>query len=206
MNGTASRTRVTVEAILDIACVWSYLAYTRFARAASRFRADGGEVTVAFRPFQVEPDAPVDGGPLADELRRRFGPDVERRKSSVTALGTAAGLRLDFDRAVRTNTFAAHLLVASAVRVGRAEPMVERLFRAHFTDGLNVGDRRVLARLAAQIGVPQTDTGEDGLRAELDRVRMSGVTGVPVFRRDPGIELSGLQSEDTYLRVLRSED
>src|SRR5215470_3147169 len=109
---TSVSTRVT--AILDVACVWSYLGYTRLARAVSRYRDTSGDVEVAFRPFQVEPDVPAAGEPLAGHLRRTFGASAQRRKEHVAALGAQVGIALNFDRAVRTNTFDAHRLIAAA--------------------------------------------------------------------------------------------
>ncbi|MEU5944304.1 DsbA family protein [Micromonospora sp. NPDC047465] len=62
-----------VEFVFDVPCVWSCFAYARFQRAAARIRAGGGEVTVRFRPFQLDPRATADGEPKIDVLRRAFG-------------------------------------------------------------------------------------------------------------------------------------
>lgn len=201
---TSDRTRVT--AVLDVACVWSYLGYTRLARAVSRYRDTGGDVEVTFRPFQVEPDVPAAGEPLAAHLRRAFGASAQQRKAHVAALGAREGIALNFDRAVRTNTFDAHRLIAAAAAQGRAEPMVERLFRAHFTDGLNVGDPATLARLAAQVGVVPSDTNAVEVQADIERVLRSGVTGVPVFHFENRPPLVGDQPEGAFVAALWDGD
>ncbi|MEV0199330.1 hypothetical protein [Nonomuraea sp. NPDC050691] len=59
--------------------------------------------------------------------------------------------------------------------------MAERLFRAHFTDGLHIGDPTTLTRLAAEVGVATGGVPPAVVRARLDRVRRLGITGVPVF-------------------------
>jgi predicted DsbA family dithiol-disulfide isomerase len=194
-------TRVTV--ILDVACVWSYLGFTRLRRAVSRYRDGTGDVEITIRPFQVEPDAPAAGEPMAEHLRQVFGPSAEQRKAHVAALGAREGLRFDFDRAVRTNTFEAHRLIAAAGKQGRAEQMTERLFRAHFTDGLNIADPAVLRRLAEEVGVVPSDTNSAAVHAEIARVRRSGVTGVPVFLFDDRPPLVGDQPEEVFTAALR---
>ena len=199
MKTTAVR---QVEITLDTACVWSYLGYTRFERAAAHWRRDGGQVRVLFRPFQVDPDASPAGESLAERLRRDFGDNAGAQRERVAALGKEIGLDLRFDRALHTNTFESHRLIAQASRQGLAERMVERLFRAYYSDGLNVADPAVLTRLAAEIGVTTNTGGVAELRADLAEVRRGGVTGVPLFVFDGGPTRTGAQAEEFFRRAL----
>jgi predicted DsbA family dithiol-disulfide isomerase len=82
--------------------------------------------------------------------------------------------------------------------------MVERLFRAHHTDELNIADEDTLAALAAETGVQWSGEGAEQTRAEIDRVRRAGVRGVPVFRFGDGPALTGAQSEQDLLAALRA--
>jgi predicted DsbA family dithiol-disulfide isomerase len=198
-----SSVRTLVTVVFDVACVWSYLGFTRLIRVVSRYRDGTGDVDLTFRPYQVEPDAPPEGEPLAAHLRRTFGTSAEQRKAQVAALGVREGLALDFDRAVRTNTFDAHRLIAAAGEQGRAEQMVERLFRAHFTDGLNVADAVTLRTLAAEVAVVPSDTNAAQVRAEIKRMRRSGITAVPVFLFEGRPPLVGDQPEDAFVTALR---
>lgn len=191
-----------VEIVLDPACVWSYLAYTRFTRVALRYRAGGGLLEVTFRPFQVDPDAPVAGEPLRDVLGRQFGAAADERKSALTALAAREGIEVDFENSLHTNTFDANRLIAQAAGQDLGEQMVARLFRAYQVEGLNVADLNTLAKLATEVGVTMTDGGAGELRAELGRVRRSGIAGVPVFVFEGGSTLSGAQSEDNLSEAL----
>jgi predicted DsbA family dithiol-disulfide isomerase len=193
---------VRVEIVLDIACVWSYLGYTRFTRAAEQYRAEGGEVDVAFRPFQVDPSASAQGQPLLDVLRSQFGADVEDKTSHFALLAAHDGLEMNFNRAVHPNTLEAHRLIAQAESQGLGDQMVKLLFRACHTDGLNIGDLDTLAGLATEIGVTDSGFGADQLRAELDLVRPLGISGVPVFRFPDGLSLTGAQSQEALLAAL----
>ncbi|MDX3224667.1 DsbA family protein [Streptomyces sp. ME19-01-6] len=198
-----------VEIALDLACVRCHLGFSRLTRAARRYRADGGEVDVTIRPFQAEPDAPSAGEPLFEVWRRTRGEAFVRQVASDTSFGVADGLELRFARALFTNTFEAHRLVARASAQGLGEQMAERLFRAYFTDGLLISDRTTLARLAAETGVvaaADADGTADAaeLRAELDRVRRLGVQvdTLPYVRFEDGTVLEGAQPEEAYRAAL----
>ncbi|MGW0331534.1 DsbA family oxidoreductase [Streptomyces sp. NPDC003011] len=197
-----------VEFVLDLICVHSYLAFTRFERAAERRRAEGDRIDVVFRPYQIAPEAPVEGEPLSARHHRDFGADAARMTERMAAVGAREGLRLDFARAVFVNTFPAHRLLAAAGRQGRAERMAERLFRAYFTDGAHLGDPATLDRLAAEAGVRRgaaEEPSERELAAELAEVRAEGVRQVPILRFGTGATLSGAQPEEAYVRALTGQ-
>ncbi|AZM49524.1 dithiol-disulfide isomerase [Streptomyces sp. WAC 06738] len=198
------------EIALDLACVRCYLGFTRLTRAARHHRARGdGGVDIVIRPFQAEPGAPSAGEPLFEVWRRTRGEAFVRQVASDTSFGVADGLDLRFSRALFTNTFEAHRLVARAAGQGRGERMAERLFRAYFTDGLLISDPTTLARLSAEAGVVAA-AGTDGtadadeLRAELGRVRALGVhvDSLPHVRFGDGTVLEGAQPEDAYRAAL----
>ncbi|MGI5200551.1 DsbA family oxidoreductase [Spirillospora sp. CA-108201] len=177
----------------DIACVWSALGYARFQRAAEEHRTGGGELEVVFRPYQtaVSPaGAPSGGG--------RLQPDPGAWAEQIARAAAAEGLALNLDRIVPAPTGDAHRLIALAAAQGAAEDMTARLYRAYFSDGLDVGDADVLRGLACATGV-RWDGGKDGEtpRAEPERFGPR----VPVFRFPDGTVLVGAVS----LAALRSE-
>ncbi|MEV4799402.1 DsbA family protein [Nonomuraea sp. NPDC049421] len=192
-----------VNLVMDVICVHSYLGFTRFTRAADRLRAEGVPVTVEFLPFELAPGAPAGGRPLLEVLEQTFGPRAAAGALAFAERVAGEGLRLEYGKAIATGTFDAHRLIADAALQGKAELMAERLFRAHFTDGLHVGDPATLARLAAEIGITTGHVPAAELRARLDRVRRLGSTGVPVFLIENLPPLTGSQSETTLLAALR---
>jgi len=193
-----------VEFVLDLMCAHSYVGFTRLSRAARRYRDQGGEVQVVFRPFQVVPDAPAEGRPLYDVHKEVFGEEDARAIAADTSFGAADGIEAHFDKAVHVNTFEAHRLLAAASAQGRGEQMAERLFRAYLTDGLNIGDADTLRRLAAETGVEPVTGGAEELRARLAEVRRDGVTSVPLFLFDTGRTISGAQPQDAFRTALEA--
>ncbi|MGW5974743.1 DsbA family oxidoreductase [Streptomyces sp. NPDC055186] len=193
-----------VEVVLDFVCVHCCIGFTRYARAVRRYRADGGTAETVLRPVQLRPDASPAGEPLIALWSRERGAATAAQLAADTSFGANDGLELNFHRAVFTSTFNTHRLAARASAQGKAEEMAERLFRAYFTDGLNIADPTVLARLAAETGVMTNGGGAEAMHAELARVRELDLPAPPVFLFPGGPVLSGQVREDDVLAALRA--
>ncbi|HKA02814.1 MAG TPA: DsbA family oxidoreductase [Acidimicrobiales bacterium] len=202
-----------VEIYSDVVCPWCYIGKRRFEEALNRF--EGREdVTVVWRPFQLDPHAPATPTPVADAYARKFGGPEQAMRIVDKVTTTASGEGLDFhlDIAQRSNTFDAHRLIAYAGRHDRQDALKERLLRAYFTDGLAVSDRAVLADLAADVGLDRADVvrflasdeGTAELREELLQGLERGVTAVPTFVFENKWAVPGAQDADTMLRVLQT--
>lgn len=177
-----------VDITLDVICIWSYLAFTRYQRAAARFREDGGHIDLTIRSFQVDPGATGGESKLAQSVER-FG---EGALARVNGLAAADDIPLDFAKAVTADTFLAHRLIAMAAGQGLAEEMTARLFRAHFVEGTHIGDLDALGALATEVGVRWDETAAATWARD--------VTGVPVFRfnRKPALNGGTLTEKALY--------
>ncbi len=191
-----------VEIFSDVVCPWCYIGHRRLAKAVRLYE---GEVEVVQRPFELAPDAVSNGEPTSSALARKFGgPDrVAQMTRRVTEVAAGDGLELNFDRAIHANTFEAHRLIWLAERAGRGGAMADRLFRAHFEEGLDVGDAATLAKLAAEVDVEDTGEGAEQVRAELARARELGISGVPLFLFEGQFAVSGAQPVETLVAALR---
>src|SRR6478609_4257082 len=92
----------------------------------------------------------------------------------------------------------------------RADAAHERLMRAYFTDGLAVGDRDVLVRLAAEIGLDQgvvramleSDDYGNHVRSDEATAKMLGIESVPFFVLDRKYGVSGAQPVEVFTQAL----
>lgn len=203
-----------IEIWSDVACPWCYVGKRRFEAALARFE-HADEVEVTWRSFELDPDAPAQReGPLAEHLARKYGMPLERAletERQMTATAAGEGLEFHFDRARAGSTFDAHRLVHLAGEHGLKGAMKERLLRAYFTDGEPVGDPETLVRLAAEVGVPEDETREllagdrcaDAVRDDEWTAGRLGISAVPTFVIDRAIGVSGAQSPDVLLNLLR---
>lgn len=206
---------VDVQIWSDVACPWCYVGKRRFERAVERFRAEGGDVAVTYRSFELSPDTPVDfEGDEVDFLARHKGMGREQvvaMLEQMTALAADEGLAYDFGALRHTNTVLAHRLLHLAREHGVQEAMKERLLSAYFVEGRHVGRVEDLADLAAEVGLDRglvvtALTGDaylDDVRADQRRAAELGIRGVPFFVLDGRLGVSGAQSPETFLAALQ---
>jgi predicted DsbA family dithiol-disulfide isomerase len=204
---------MNVEIWSDIACPWCFIGKRRFEAALAAF-PHRDEVTVTWRSFELEPDAPtVREGDGAAHLAQKYGMSVEQAHAmhrSMTELAAAEGLHYDFDAVQRANTVDAHRLVHLAAAHGRQDAMKERVMRAYFEEGELVSDHATLARLAADVGLPEDEVAEtlatDRFLAEVredERTAASlGISAVPFFVVDRTFGAAGAQSPEVLGSVL----
>jgi predicted DsbA family dithiol-disulfide isomerase len=84
---------------------------------------------------------------------------------------------------------------------------VEALFRAYFTGGRDISNRRTLIDVVAEVGLNRAKVGsvldsDDGLEAMKEAEELSRrfrVEGVPFFIIGGKITLSGAQQPDAFL-------
>ncbi len=201
-----------VEIYSDIACPWCYIGKRRFDQALDRF-AGRDDVEVVYRPYQLVPDAPAAATPHRAWLAERYGPQSVAMDERVTQLGRAEGITYDFDAALHANTFLGHrLLHLAEAEYGAAVQgaLKEALLKAHFTDGVDVGDRAALTEVAVAAGLDRQrvteylagDEGADEVRRQLDEARELGISAVPTFVFEGRWAVQGGQEAETFLKVL----
>ena len=203
-----------VEIYSDVACPWCYIGKRRFERALETY-PDAEAVEVVYRPYQLDPDAPVPGVPMLKYLEARFGTGAAAMAERVTAAAAAEGLEMDYERGIAANTLDAHRLLRVVEREGGGESQraaAERLFAAHFAEGADIADPEVLVAVAAEVGLDpervrvQLASGEGRaeVREEIAAAQGMGITAVPTFVFDGRWAVQGAQPSETFLRALRT--
>ncbi|MER5436245.1 DsbA family oxidoreductase [Streptomyces sp. NPDC002588] len=205
--------RLVVDVWSDVMCPFCYIGDTVLAQAVERF-PHGSDVEIRYHSFQLMPHLPPDHAVDLNELleKERGFPRTQAKamNAQVAAHGAQFGLDFRLDSAIGTNTRAAHRLIHWARSQGRQHDMVQRLFRAYFTDGLDVGDHDVLAGLAAETGLDRGAAREalDGdafdadFEADIRQAGEIGITGVPFFVFDGRYAVSGAQPVEAFLQAL----
>jgi predicted DsbA family dithiol-disulfide isomerase len=203
-----------VDIYSDVACPWCYIGQARFERALGEF-AGAGHVEVRYRPYQLDPRAPTSAEPMFDYLERRFGARARAMAAHVIGIARGEGLEMDYDRGLSVNTLNAHRLLLLADRE-QGPPMqralMRRLFDAHFAEGKDVGDPRVLAALAGEVGLDpdpvrnylETDEGADEVQVEIAAAQRLGVSAVPAYMFDDEYVVQGAQPTELFLQVLKT--
>lgn len=200
-----------VEIIYDPSCPWCYIGKRQLdAALASRPNV---RVRRRWWPFLINPDLPSAGLDRLDFLTRKFGSEarVSRLYRAIAHVGRSVRIDFDFDRIDRVpNSLHAHRLVCMAARTGRADAAVEALFASHFVHGLDIGNRLVLARIGAAIGLQpaavttylMSDADTDLVHGENARAQQLGINGVPAFVFAGMFVVCGAQDPKALTRML----
>jgi predicted DsbA family dithiol-disulfide isomerase len=200
-----------IDIYSDTVCPWCYLGKRRFELAAAA--RPQYEPRVTWRPFELNPDMPAEGTARAPYLAARLGnPErVAEAQAELERQGEASGIGFRFDLIERVpNTRRSHLLMAHAARLGRQTVVMDRVMRAYFEEGRDIGDIEVLVRLGVEAGLREHETraalilraGQDGVIAAERHAAVLGITGIPTFIFDGQYTISGAQDVGTLAGVL----
>jgi predicted DsbA family dithiol-disulfide isomerase len=198
----------------DLVCPWCYVGKRRFEKALVEFD-DTDAVEIVHHSFQLNPSAPRDSTSSRREmLMRKYGlsaPQVVAMDARMTQTAAAEALDFQLEDTLTGNTLDAHRLVHLARAHGLQEAMVERFYRAYFTEQRSLFDAAPLLDLAVDAGldradietVLQTDRYADAVASDIETARRLGVNGVPFFVVDGRYGISGAQAPEMFLDVLR---
>jgi predicted DsbA family dithiol-disulfide isomerase len=197
----------------DIVCPWCYVGKRRFESALASFDANE-DVQILHRSFQLNPSAPRGQTSSRREMlmqKYRLTPEqMAATDARMTQLAADEGLDYHLDATVTGNTRDAHQLVHLAREQARQDAMIERLYRAYFSEGRSVFDLDSLAELATDVGLDgeaaraalREGRYEPGVQEDIDVARRIGVTGVPFFVFNGKYGLSGAQPASVFLEAL----
>jgi predicted DsbA family dithiol-disulfide isomerase len=199
-----------IDIYSDTVCPWCYLGKRRFELAVAA--RPQYEPRVTWRPFELNPDMPAEGADRAMYLAARMGTaeSVAEAHAELVRQGAASGIEFRFDLMTRMpNTRRSHLLIAHAGRSGRQSAVKERIMRAYFEQGCDIGDIEVLVRLGVEAGLGERESrsalilrsGQDGVVAAERHAGVLGITGVPTFVFDGQYTISGAQEVGSLTRV-----
>ena len=143
----AGKPLLKVTVFSDYICPFCYIGELRLNRLREHF-----DLRVNWCAIEIHPNTPPEGQPI-----EALGYDSERWKAMMDALGEMAkaeGVILK-EHDFTTNSRSALLLAEAAKLLGRDVfyPLHQALFEAFFVEGLNIGDRGILEKLAREAGM-----------------------------------------------------
>ena len=201
---------LTIDIVSDVLCPWCYLGEKRLEAALA---AAPQTVAIRWRPYQLDPTIPDGGLDRAEYLARKFGKSnrVDAVHDNLARLGAEFGLAFAFDRIKRSpNTLDAHRLIRWAGSAGAQARVVDRLFKAYFVEGRDIGDHAVLIDVARECGLDAELVGKllaqgadaDLVRREIAQAQAIGVSGVPFFIFAGRLAVPGAQEPSVLLSAM----
>ena len=203
-----------IDVISDVICPWCYIGKRQLERALDLLEKQHLRFTVAWHPFQLNPDMPREGVDRAQYRLAKFG-SLERSQQldeRITETAATVGLEFHLERLTRTpNTLNAHRLIRLASQKGVQDGVVEALFEGYFCNGIDIGDYKALADLGVEGGLQRDDvmallSGDAGLeevRAADGKARGCGIQGVPSFALQGHVLFSGAVPAEEMAQAFR---
>ncbi len=191
-------TPVRLDVWADVVCPWCFLGTVQLQAVLDQAAADGVDVVVRHRPFQLNPQQPLEGVDVDAHLTAVMGREaLEESRRRLGGLGAAAGIAFDFAAQKRSpNSREMHLLLSTYDGDPRQRAALLALYSAYFEQGRDLVDRAVVLDVVSAATGESTGEVEArlaapsaALDADLRLGRELGVTGVPTFVADAGTDL-----------------
>lgn len=202
---------IRLDVFSDPICPWCYIGKARLGRALEA-RPDH-PFQIQWHPFQLNPEMPKAGMARRAYLEAKFGGKDGAVQAYLPVIqeAEASGLTINLDAITHTpNTLDAHRLIHWAALEEKQNAMVDRLFKAYFVEGKNIGDHEVLAGLAADVGMDrdvvakllETGADADDIAARDADARHKGVQSVPTFVISNQHVVPGAQPAELWMQVI----
>jgi predicted DsbA family dithiol-disulfide isomerase len=200
----------------DIICPWCYIGKRRFERAMANFahREALRPGHIVHRSFQLNPSFPTEKTPVRRAaLMSKYGLTEQQARdmdAKMERTAAAEGLEYHLDGGITGNTFDAHQLVHLAGVRGIQDQVIERLYRAYFTEQRSIFDEDSLVELGSDAGLDAAES-RTALRShayagevedDVALARKIGISGVPFFVIDGRYGISGAQPSEVFAEAL----
>ncbi len=198
----------------DIMCPFCYIAKRKLELALEQFDHKD-KVSIHWHSFLLQPGIKYEEGKnIHDFLMESKGLSYERAlklTQHVKDTAKEVGLHFNFDKIVVANSFDAHRFTHFAAVHGYQNEAEEKLFKAYFVDGRNIGDHKVPKSVGKELGFKDWDLDDmlssgkysKEVNEDIYEARKLNIRGVPyfIFIRKYGI--SGAQPVNLFLQVLK---
>lgn len=202
---------IKIDVISDTICPWCFIGKRNFDKAISL--VPDIDVKFTYSTFQLNPDFPKKGVNKKEYISRKFNENhystmKERIKSEAIKSGISIiNSKLD----IIPNTFNSHKLIYWSKEYDCHTEVVENLFKAYFEKSKDISNIDILLEIAEDSGLNKEeirkkfseDLDNETIIEEEKKNRENGVMGVPTYVINDGITLTGSQSVDSLVKLLK---
>lgn len=202
---------IKVSVVSDVVCPWCYIGKRRLEKAMDKV-SDKFTFDVEYLPFELNPQMPEEGVNQKEYLSKKFGGEARYNQITghTTSVAATEGLSFDFgSQLVSPNTRNAHRIIQLAKESNRQLPVVEALFKAYFSEGVDLSNHTNLIDIAEKCGMDrnevksllQSDTGTAEVEMTEHQLQQLGISGVPFYIVDNKFGISGAQSPEAFIQA-----
>ena len=200
-----------IDIVSDTVCPWCFVGKRKLELALAQ--RPGIPFNIHWRAYRLDPNVPRGGVDRRAYMKAKFGdsPRTSAMSDAIKAAGESVHIDFAFDRIKkRPDTIDSHRLIRWATSGGQQNDVVERLFKAYFEEGRDIGDPAVLIEDANQAGMDATlvadllakDADRELIEQEDALAHRMGISGVPTFIFANKYLISGAHDADKLVRVI----
>ena len=201
-----------IDIVSDVVCPWCVIGFKNLKKAMKTLEADLN-FKISWKPYELHPEIPQNGYDKKLFMQQKFGSSSGRSHyNEITRVGESVGFEFNFSKAKRIpNTFMAHRLLWMVEKHHLQTELSEALFKAYFTDGLNIGSKEVLVDLSASVGLEKKEVidflnSEEGGQetADLEMAFIEKSLGaVPTYFINNKYIIQGGQEPETFVAFFK---
>ena len=199
----------------DYACPYCYIGETNLRHALEEL---GVKYEFEMKAFELDPYAKKSaGGDVVAMFAAKYRlsiEDAKARVNSINEMARAAGLDFDYSKVFHTNTFDAHRLSKLSMEKGgreMADRMSERLYKAYFSEWLDLGDADILTKLGTEAGLDPEDIRamleskdySEPVKLDERQAQMNRISSVPCFLIEDTVAIPGAMPKEQFIEVIK---
>ena len=201
-----------IDIVSDVVCPWCVIGFKNLKKAMKTLEADLN-FKISWKPYELHPEIPQNGYDKKLFMQQKFGSSSGRSHyNEITRVGESVGFEFNFSKAKRIpNTFMAHRLLWMVEKHHLQTELSEALFKAYFTDGLNIGSKEVLVDLSASVGLEKKEVidflnseegGQETADLEMAFIEKS-IGAVPTYFINNKYIIQGGQEPETFVAFFK---
>lgn len=205
--------KLQLDIVSDVSCPWCIIGYNSLQIALKNL--DGKvETEITWRPFELNPQMPIEGQEINEHLAQKYGIDeqqITQNREMIKQRGLSVGYEFGNRGGGRIyNTFDAHRLLHWAKLNNRQTELKLALFDLYFKASGNPADHEQLLALVANINLDvnearqilASDTYSQDVRSEQQNYQSRGISSVPAVVVNNKHLISGGQPPEVFEQAL----
>ena len=201
-----------IEIVSDVVCPWCVIGFRNLRKAINELENELS-FEISWKPYELHPEIPENGYDKELYMQQKFGSSRGNGVyDEIVSIGKDLEFDFNFSKTKRIpNTFLAHRLLWYAEQKNVQNELSEALFYAYFTDGKDVGSVEVLAKIASDVGLDESEIKtflesnigtKEVENQKIDAIERS-IGAVPTYVINDQYLIQGGQQPETFKSFLR---
>lgn len=191
-----------LEIYSDFNCTWCYFDKLSIKRLEREY-----DVKIRYRAFPLHPDIPKKGMPIQELFGHDF-PLMTDKMHQLEKIAVSLGLPFA-KRSTISDSRLSQELAKWAETKGRLREYQDAIYKAYFSDGLNIADKSTLSQIAETCGlskmealeIMETGAFSKAVDMDWDKSEELGIMVAPTYIMN-GTKLMGSQSYEKLEKLM----